>query len=185
MLAGVLCVAIPVVLLVVAGLAFTAIAVLNTRERQGIPRKSPESAQLWRAKRLLAEAREAIRCSRITWDRKSALNRETRDLYDNIIKGVRKIDRIRRLRDLAARGTATDSAARIIQEAAAMERQLLAELDRALDVLLSVPASLMRVEVTVDDREIDRLVRNLDDTNDRMRDLADAYDEVRATSYVG
>jgi len=132
---------------------------------------------------MLGEAREAIKRSRIPPDRKADLTRETRDLYDNITKGVWKLKRVRRIRELAMKGSASANSAGIAREASDMESRLLDELNRSLDALLAVPASLMKLEMAADDQVIDRLITNLDEANLRMKDLADAYEEVHGTSY--
>lgn len=136
-----------------------------------------------RAQHILAEAREAIRRSHIPNERKTTLGNEARELYNNIAHGIWKLDRVRKIRELAMKGPATADSIRIVDDADQLESHLTAEINRSLDVLLSVPASLLKVEVAQGDRVVDHLIQSLDETNLRMRDMADAYADVRSASY--
>jgi hypothetical protein len=176
------CAAFALILLAAAGL-LAAVLIIRAQRSIGLPRRQNDNTMVWRAEKMRAEAREAIKRSRMAPERKAALNREANQLYDNIVQGAWKLERLRRLKELAIRNAPSPSSARIVQDANEMETRLLDEMNRALDVLLTVPASLMKVEVAVDDRVTERLVDSLDEANARMRDLADAYDDVRDGSF--
>ena len=158
-------------------------ALTRPRASYGVPRGMSESAYAWRAEKMLAETREAVKRSRLPNERKSAVMQESKALYDNIIKSVWKLKRVRTIRELARKGVPSADSARILQDADDMERRVLDDLNHAMDVLLSVPASLVRLEMAADDREIERLVNNLDDANLRMREQAEAYDDMRDGSF--
>ena len=61
-----------------------------------------------------------------------------------------------------------------------MERSVLSTMNEALDVLLGIPKSLMRVETASDERQLAGILSALSETYQRMEDLADAYAEVAA-----
>ncbi len=182
MMTALYCAAFALLLLATTGL-LVAVLVVRAQRSLGLPRKAPENTMVWRAEKMRTEAREAIKRSRMPAERKSALNQETSQLYDNIVKGAWKLERLRRLKELAIRNAPSESSTRIVQDANEMEARLTEEMNRALDVLLTVPASLMKMEMATDDRATQRLVDSLDEANSRMRDLADAYDDVRDNSF--
>jgi hypothetical protein len=60
-----------------------------------------------------------------------------------------------------------------------LENQLLTEVTRSLDVLEDALVSLTILDVAKGDVTVDRLLDNLEESNSRLRDLADAHEEVR------
>ena len=71
------------------------------------------------------------------------------------------------------------------KESLDLEAGLRAGAEESVDLLASVPLSLIRLELAQCDADVDRLVAGLRESNRRMKDLAEAYDEVRLTSQIG
>jgi hypothetical protein len=132
------------------------------------------------AQQLFSEISEALdNNQRISSDNKSSLKEQTRQMTDYAVSCSENLARIRRRKAIV-------SSARK-QELTRMEGQLMAEIKRALDILEDALVSIVRVDVVGGRTTIDRLVYDLSESNARLRDIADAHDEIRTVreAWVG
>ncbi len=132
------------------------------------------------AQQLFSEISEALdHNQRISSDNKSSLKEQTRQMTDYAVSCSENLARIRRRKAIV-------SPARK-QELTRMEGQLVAEIKRALDILEDALVSIVRVDVVGGHATIDRLVYDLSESNARLRDIADAHDEIRTVreAWVG
>ena len=137
-------------------------------------RSEPLPRQMKRhADRLFSEICDALKYNqRIPPEKKSALNRQTRQMTDYALNSLQKLERIQRRRPLV------NETRRL--ELARLERRLTAEVERALSMLEDALVSIITVDVAGGNARIDRLVNDLSESNSRLRDTADAHDEIRS-----
>jgi hypothetical protein len=184
--------ALVLVLVVMVGLFF-GLLLLSSMTYSGarsVPRHLKEARFAHSANHLVAEVREAVKHCAIPSAKQKVLKQQAREIADNITGALWKLHHLRKIRQLAAGmgGTWGGSvktgsyAAHIISETTEMERQLLQEIDRSLEVLFSVPISLMKVGLAQGERTADRILAELRETNERMRDIAATYDDMKARS---
>jgi hypothetical protein len=122
--------------------------------------------------RLLSEIDDALRFNkRIQNDRKSSLQAQANQTTDYVMASLGKVARIRKHKTVVN--------AKRQAEITHLENQLLTEVTRSLDVLEDALVSLTILDVAKGDVTVDRLLDNLEESNSRLRDLADAHEEVR------
>jgi hypothetical protein len=173
-------------------LGAAAYGVIRWLDRRDTPAKMDEWRQVRHARRLLAEIEDVLKYSPISDAKKSSLRQQADEIPTNIATAALKLYRVRRLQRIVRLAHAHDldgaqatsdeveqEEAQVLDELAAMEQNLLGGMKGALQALRSMPVTLMRVELARDERAIDRLLANLDDTNRRVKDLADAYHDLK------
>lgn len=122
--------------------------------------------------RLFSEIGEALKHNqRIQPDRKTRLKTQVDQTTDYVLVSLGKVARIRKHKSVLN----TSRQAEITQ----LENRLLNEVARSLDVLEDALVSLTILDVARGDAAIDRLLYNLEESNTRLRDVADAHEEVR------
>jgi hypothetical protein len=122
--------------------------------------------------RLFSEIGEALKHNqRIQPDRKTRLKTQVDQTTDYVLVSLGKVARIRKHKSVLN----TSRQAEITQ----LENRLLNEVTRSLDVLEDALVSLTILDVARGDAAIDRLLYNLEESNTRLRDIADAHEEVR------
>lgn len=137
-------------------------------------RNDPLARQMKRhAERLISEINEALKHNkRIPPDKKSSLEKQTRQMTDYTVISLQKLERIHRRKGMV------NETRRL--ELARLERRLAAEIERALNMLEDALVSIITVDVAGENARIDRLVNDLSESNSRLRDIADAHDEIRS-----
>jgi uncharacterized protein YjbI with pentapeptide repeats len=131
-----------------------------------------------RADSLLLEVKDALEHNqRIQAQKKASLKQQASQIPKNVAVLLWKLFRIRKAKAIVS----PDSQAQIQR----LEERLLAEMSRSVDVLEQVLMSTITLEIVSGDDTVDRLLRELTESNGRMRDLADAYQEVRSDRLVG
>jgi len=136
----------------------------------------PEPDMQARSDRLCAAAKEALRHAPISPDRKASIWEQVVAVPANIKASREKLKRLRNLQDLTI-----EHRGKRDEELARMERSILNTMNEALDLLLGIPKSLLRVETVRDERLVGGILSALSETNKRMEDLADAHAEVAAS----
>lgn len=128
-----------------------------------------------RANLLVVEITEALTKSPISSRKKALLMRQARKVPVGIVESAWKLARLRRLQSL------TDDQV-VHAEAFDMESKRLQAMRDSVNLLASLPLSLMRLELAHDERYMDRIIEDLTENNRRLRDQTDAFAEVRAAS---
>jgi uncharacterized protein YjbI with pentapeptide repeats len=158
------------------------VATLFTRDRPPrytLPDRHVEAEERAIANRgadLLLQLYEALRHNRrVPKEKKTAIKAQARRTLDNVVALLWNLARIRGGKAVVG----PEGQAEIAQ----LEARLLAELKRSSQVLEAVLVSTLQLEVKAGDRTVDRLLAELDESNQRMRALAAAYEEVRGTRF--
>jgi hypothetical protein len=142
-------------------------------ERQVKAVNSPERQIPARSKELCAAVSDAVRHAPISPEQKSSIQSQVADVPQNIKASMEKLRRLQKLQDLNIRLKGGND-----PQLAEMETDLLHAMNAALELLLSIPKSLMMVEVARDERAVARILSALGETNQRMLDLAQAQAEI-------
>lgn len=139
-----------------------------------------EIEMLERADRLAREIRTALKHSPVSTARKSSLKRQAREVPDNLVKALWTLARLRRIYDSI--DPRYDPAGQNRQEVTEMQNKLLAEMKHSVEILSSIPVSLMKVELARGDGGLDRLLAALGETNKRLLDMSASYMEIKELS---
>ena len=138
--------------------------------------KTDERAVGDRAYQLLLEVNEALKHNRrISPERKASLKQQGRQIQDNVVTLLWKLARIRKAKVVVK--------PQFQAELEKLETRLWAEITHSSDILEDVLMSTLQLEIRGGDKTLDRLLEDLNESNKRMRDLADAYDEVKRKTY--
>ena len=124
------------------------------------------------AEGLFLEITEALENNqRISIDKRGLVREQARQMTEHVLASFEKITRIRRRRTIVNRDRQI--------ELEQLERRLSGEIFRSLDKLEDALVSIIQVDVLGGNAKIDRLLSDLDDSNARLRDIADAHEELR------
>lgn len=138
---------------------------------------------LERADRLAREIRAALKHSPIAVERKATLERQAREIPDNLVKALWTLARLRRIAESIDPRYDPQGHAR--QDLTDMRDSIVSEMTHAIEVLSPIPVSLMKVELGRGDGAFDRLVSGLDETHKRLIDLSASYLEIKEWSHYG
>jgi hypothetical protein len=136
-----------------------------------------ERAMQTHAARLVYEINDALKCSPLPPEKYASFERQTRQVPGNLNRALWKLARLRRLAESI--DYEYDKEGQQHQELEAMTKQLHGEMRHSLELVSSLSISLVKVELAHDDLSSDRLLADLDDSNQRLRDLSASYAEVK------
>jgi hypothetical protein len=155
---------------------------MGIRPLRVIPRLSeedrPSIAMLERTDRLLRGVRASLRRSPINAARRASIERQAREVPDNLVKGLWTLARLRHTQDSI--DPRFDPGDQNRQEIEVIRQRLLAEMTRSVETLSNIPVSLIKIEMARSDGSVDKVLSELDDSNKRLIDLSASYAEVRA-----
>ena len=100
---------------------------------------------------------------------------------DNLVKALWKLARLRRI--AGSIDQRYDEQGFKHQELEQMVNQLRGEMQHSVEVLSSISISLVKVQLAHDDLATDRLLVDLNESNQRLRDLSASYHEAREQRY--
>jgi hypothetical protein len=129
------------------------------------------------ANRLASEIREAVNESPLAPQKRASFQLQAGEVPDNLVKALWKLARLRRI--AGSIDQRYDEQGFKHQELNQMVYQLRGEMQHSVEVLSSISISLVKVQLAHDDIATDRLLVDLNESNHRLRDLSDSYDEVR------
>jgi len=129
------------------------------------------------ANRLASEIRDAVKESPLAPQKRSSFQLQAGEVPDNLVKALWKLARLRRIS--GSIDQRYDEQGYKHQELDQMVNQLRGEMQHSVEVLSSISISLVKVQLAHDDIAADRLLIDLNESNHRLRDLSDSYDEVR------
>ncbi|HTP11198.1 MAG TPA: hypothetical protein VMP08_23245 [Anaerolineae bacterium] len=136
-----------------------------------------ERAMQTHAARLVYEIDDALKCSPLPPEKYASFERQTRQVPGNLNRALWKLARLRRLAESI--DDAYDKDGQQHQELDTMTHQLHDEMRHSLEIVSSLSISLVKVELAHDDLSTDRLLADLNDSNQRLRDLSTSYLEVK------
>jgi DNA repair exonuclease SbcCD ATPase subunit len=143
-------------------------------------RQTDERREADDVRRLAEEIGDLLKTSPLSQQQKSDLRAQIKQVPENTSHALAKLNRLRRLKDIAHHQADSDYAAEVMRELEAMEAQVHAQLRQMRYTLLDLSVALMKVDVSRGDGSLDRLIARLSETNQRLDDLADGYADVRA-----
>jgi hypothetical protein len=129
------------------------------------------------ANRLAYEIRDAVKESPLPPRKRSSFQRQAGEVPDNLVKALWKLARLRRI--AASIDQRYDEQGLKHQELDQMVHQLRGEMQHSVEVLSSISISLVKVQLAHDDIATDRLLADLNDSNQRLRELSASYAEVK------
>jgi hypothetical protein len=135
---------------------------------------------LERADRLTSEICSTLKQSPLSDIGQADCERQARAVPDNIVNSLWTLSRLRRVERMIEPRTDSDGQQR--QAIVEMESKVRAEMERSVEMLITIPVSLLQVELVRSDDRITRLVNDLDETNKRLIDLSAGYAETKALS---
>jgi hypothetical protein len=135
---------------------------------------------LERADRLAREVHEALQRSPVSAERKAAFERQAREVPDNVNRALWNLVRLRRLS--ASIDPRSDPENQNRQAISNLENKTLTEMTQSVELLASLSVSLIQVELARGERSADRLLADLDESNQRLADLSSAYAESKQLS---
>ena len=130
-----------------------------------------------RAAQVAAEVIKSLADSPVPESERVQLRQQAAEVPQNMAKALWRLDRLRRMKNALDLRLAEGKARR--DEMDVLDRQVVAEIESALATLSTTPVNLMKLELAKADRPSERLLSNLSETNQQLRDLSAAYDEVR------
>jgi hypothetical protein len=136
-----------------------------------------ERAMQTHAAHLVYEIEDALKCSPLPPEKYTSFERQTRQVPGNLNRALWKLARLRRLAESI--DYEYDKDGQRHQELDAMTSQLHGEMRHSLELVSSLSISLVKVELAHDDLSTDRLLADLNDSNQRLRDLSTSYAEVK------
>jgi len=172
-----------IAIVILVGIIAVPVAIVRHLQPHHPPSRMAESQYADDARRLVREIKETLKTCPIAYEQKTELLRQVRDIPAGVVRALHRLQRLRRIRKIARRSA--DVAAAVLDDIARMERQIVDELRRTHETLLEVPVALMKVDVARGERNLDRIIAALSETNQRLNDLADSYGEVRAERSMG
>jgi hypothetical protein len=142
-----------------------------------IPYQWEGGQQITRANNLYMEVLNALSHTPISVEKQLAFKRQAYLVPYNIVKALWRESRLMHL--LASIEHETTQAGRSQNEIEKMIENLKNEINRSLDTITTVSVSLMRVELSMSELEIDRLLRELGASNSRLMELSDVYQNAK------
>jgi hypothetical protein len=136
-----------------------------------------ERAMQTHAERLAYEIDDALKCSPLPPEKYVSFERQTRQVPGNLNRALWKLARLRRLAESI--DYKYDSDGQQHQELEGMTQQLHNEMRHSLELVSSLSISLVKVELAHDDLSTERLLADLNESNQRLRDLSTSYAEVK------
>ena len=124
-----------------------------------------------------AEIVKSLADSPVPESERAQLRQQAAEVPQNMAKALWRLDRLRRMKNALDLRMAEGKARR--DEMDVLDRQVVAEIESALATLSATPVNLMKLELAKADRPSERLLSNLSEANQQLRDLSAAYDEVR------
>jgi len=154
------------------------------RVGQGVP-EIPEAAAYDRACGLLGSVHEAARRAPLSDAERRTVLEQADAVPAYIAESLRKVARLRRIRRVVYESSGSSGACSSPTELAELrmlEARLTAAIDAAVQVLIVISVAMMKVELARDERVVARILGDLAESNRRMLDLAESWEEVKRYS---
>ncbi len=129
------------------------------------------------ANRLSNEIRDALKDSPFDAKKRASFESQAGDVPGNLVKALWKLARLRRIAESI--DERYDRQGDKHQELDQMANQLRGVMQHSVEVLSSISISLVKVQLAHDDLASDRLLADLNESNQRLKDLSLSYAEVK------
>jgi hypothetical protein len=150
------------------------------RVGQGVP-EIPEAAAYDRACGLLSTVHETARRAPLSDAQRTSILEQADAVPGYIAESLRKVARLRRIgRSIYQSGGSVGACCsrKELAELRMLETRLISAIEAAVQVLVVISVALMKVEMARDERVVARILGDLSESNRRMLDLADSWEEV-------
>ncbi|HEY3289760.1 MAG TPA: hypothetical protein VGK87_06500 [Anaerolineae bacterium] len=107
----------------------------------------------------------------------AAIQQKADEVPANMAKALWQLDRLRRVKRTVDERLQTSNANQ--PDIVSIDRQIVAEMQRSLDALSQVPVNMMKVELQQDSRPAERLLADLNETNQHLRDIDSSFSDIR------
>jgi hypothetical protein len=157
------------------------------RVGQGVP-DIPEAEDYDRACGLLSSIHEAARHASLSDAQRASILEQVDAVPGSVAESLRKVARVRRIAGAINRtGTSVGvyNSSKELAELRLLESRLTGAIQDALQILVVTSVALMKVELARDERIVARILGDLTESNQRMWDLADSWEEVKRYSLRG
>lgn len=175
-----LCLFLLLILIPILVVLIIAVVVSRRAQPERLPVTMSEAQYAADASRLVNEIKDALRTCPIPYEQKTALLRQVGNVPNNVNRALHKLHRLRGIKDIAQRSENVPRAANVLSDIAEIERNIIDELRRTHEMLLALPVTLMKMDTVRGGRYLDRVIAELSETNHRLNDLAESYNELRA-----
>jgi len=122
---------------------------------------------------------DAIKHSNLSATEKSELKVKAQKIPDTIVDSMEKISRLRKLKSSLDSGYSSEE----ITEVESMEKGIISEIESSMKILSSIPVKLTKMELAQGDRSFERLLAELDESNQRMQDVSDSWTDLRSSDF--
>lgn len=139
--------------------------------------RSDECEMVEHANRLSDEIRDALKDSPFDVKKRASFESQAGEVPDNLVKALWKLARLRRI--AVSIDDRYDVQGDKHQELDQMANQLRSVMQHSVEVLSSISISLVKVQLAHDDLAGDRLLADLNESNQRLKDLSLSYAEVK------
>lgn len=129
------------------------------------------------ANRLASEIRDTVKDSPLSARKRSSFEQQAGEVPHNLVRALWKLARLRRI--AASIDYRYDQDGGKHQEIEQMVSQLRGVMQHSVEVLSSSAISLVKVQLARDDIATDHLLADLNDSNQRLKDLSASYAEVK------
>jgi hypothetical protein len=129
------------------------------------------------ANRLATEIGDSIKDDPLPARKRKSFKQQAAQVPRNLEMALWKLARLRRI--AASIDHRYDSDGQKHQEIEQMVNQLRSVMQHSVEVLSAISISLVKVQLAHDDLSADRLLADLNESNQRLRDLSASYAEVR------
>jgi hypothetical protein len=119
------------------------------------------------------EVPQALKKAPISFIKKSQISKQSNQIPDNIVSLMEKLGQVRRVKNTINRYERHGNSSQRWDEVQKIEQDILAEIHYSMEILSSIPISLVRLELTRGDfSSIEKLLSGLNNANTRMKNLA-------------
>ena len=136
-----------------------------------------ERQMVKQASQLAAQILKSLPSSPVPETDRGPLRQQASDIPLNMAQALWRLERLRHTRNTLDVRTPEGKTNR--DEMDALDRQVVAQMQQALATLSGTPVNMMKLEVAQADRPAQRVLSNLSETNQQLRDITSSYDELR------
>ena len=126
---------------------------------------------------LAYEIRDTVKDSPLSARKRSSFEQQAGEVPQNLVRALWKLARLRRI--AASIDYRYDPEGDKHREIEQMVNQLRGVMQHSVEVLSSISISLVKVQLAHDDLATDRLLDDLNESNQRLKDLSASYAEVK------
>lgn len=121
------------------------------------------------------EVPEALKKAPLNSTKKSLIQQQADKIPENIINLMEKLGQVRRLKETISRIDRYGNSNQNLGDIQQIEKDIMVEVNYSMEILSSIPISLVRLEISRGDNAIENMLLKLDEANTRMVNLTSTY----------